>query len=477
MAVPKSRPRAVILGAGPAGLGAAYRLAARGDIQVRLIERQSVVGGNAGSFDLAGMRVDYGSHRLHHECDPAILADLRGLLGGDLIARPRRGRIRLGGRWIHFPLRAFDLLSHLPIGFSAGIFCDIANKPFRRSAPGGETYATVLRRGLGATICRSFYYPYARKLWGLPPEELSAEQARRRIAAGSIGKIVARALRSLPGLRKPTTSQFFYCRRGYGQISERLHEAATAAGAQTLLGTSVAGVRHRNGSVSGVRVRTNGAEQTLPATLVWSTIPITRLVQLMDPPAPVEVRTAASRIGFRSMILIYLVLETARFTEFDAHYFPEIDIPITRLSEPKNYSGVMEPPDATVLCAELPCSLDGEVWALSDEALGQLAKELLARAGLPIRAPIRGVTVRRLAQAYPIYRVGFERDFALLDRWLEEIEGLLTFGRQGLFVHDNTHHALFMAYAATECLASDGSFDKARWRDYRRLFDRHVVVD
>ena len=117
------------------------------------------------------------------------------------------------------------------------------------------------------------------------------------------------------------------------------------------------------------------------------------------------------------------------------------------------------------------------MWALSDEALGQLAKESLARAGLPIRAPIRGVTVRRLAQAYPIYRVGFERDFALLDRWLEEIEGLLTFGRQGLFVHDNTHHALFMAYAATECRASDGSFDKARWRDYRRLFDRHVVVD
>ena len=240
---------------------------------------------------------------------------------------------------------------------------------------------------------------------------------------------------------------------------------------------SVAGVTRRNGRISGVRVRTNGAEQTLPATLVWSTIPITRLVQLIDPPAPVDVQAAASSIGFRSMILIYLVLETARFTEFDAHYFPEIDIPITRLSEPKNYNGVTEPPDVTVLCAELPCSLDGVVWALSDEALGELVKDALARAGLPIRAPVRSVTVRRLAQAYPIYRVGFERDFALLDQWLDGIEGLLTFGRQGLFVHDNTHHALFMAYAAAECLAPDGSFDKGRWRDYRRLFDRHVVVD
>src|SRR5918996_4187141 len=191
----KSRPRVVILGAGPAGVGAAYRLAARGDTEVRLVERQSAVGGNAGSFDLAGMRVDYGSHRLHHECDPGILADLRGLLGGDLITRPRRGRIRLCGRWIHFPLRPFDLLFHLPIGFSAGILRDIISKPVRGSTADSETFATVLRRGLGTTICQSFYDPYARKLWGLPPEELSAEQARRRIAAGSIGKIVARTLR------------------------------------------------------------------------------------------------------------------------------------------------------------------------------------------------------------------------------------------------------------------------------------------
>jgi protoporphyrinogen oxidase len=137
----------------------------------------------------------------------------------------------------------------------------------------------------------------------------------------------------------------------------------------------------------------------------------------------------------------------------------------------------MEPPDATVLCAELPCSLDGEAWGLSDDALGELVKASLARAGLPIRAPVRSVTTRRLAQAYPIYRVGFEHDLALLDQWLEGFEGLLTFGRQGLFVHDNTHHALFMAYAAAECLAPDGSFDKVRWRHYRRLFDRHVVVD
>jgi len=102
-----TRTRVVILGAGPAGLGAALELAERG-VEVLVVERGATVGGNAGSFELAGMRVDYGSHRLHPAVDPAILARLRWLLGVDLIERPRHGCIRLLGRWIHFPLRPLD---------------------------------------------------------------------------------------------------------------------------------------------------------------------------------------------------------------------------------------------------------------------------------------------------------------------------------------------------------------------------------
>jgi hypothetical protein len=87
------------------------------------------------------------------------------------------------------------------------------------------------------------------------------------------------------------------------------------------------------------------------------------------------------------------------------------------------------------------------------------------------------VTTRRLPYAYPIYREGYEAPFARLDEWAESLDGVLTFGRQGLFAHDNTHHALAMAYAAVDCLQQSGGFDMERWREYRAEFSNHVVED
>jgi protoporphyrinogen oxidase len=170
------------------------------------------------------------------------------------------------------------------------------------------------------------------------------------------------------------------------------------------------------------------------------------------------------------------VLETDRFTEFDAHYFPGEDVAITRLSEPKNYS-LHQQPGVTVLCAELPCSRDSAWWTASDADLGALVQKDLATAGLPVGVPVRRVVVRRLAQAYPIYTRSYREHFDRIDEWVGRFENLLTFGRQGLFAHDNTHHTLAMAYAASECLADDGRLDRAKWREHRREFESHVVED
>jgi protoporphyrinogen oxidase len=90
---------------------------------------------------------------------------------------------------------------------------------------------------------------------------------------------------------------------------------------------------------------------------------------------------------------------------------------------------------------------------------------------------VQQVVVRRLPQAYPIYQDGYERAFAPLDQWLDQHEGLLSYGRQGLFAHDNTHHALYMAYAAVKCLEADGRFNRQRWHEYRKIFATHVVED
>ena len=198
---------------------------------------------------------------------------------------------------------------------------------------------------------------------------------------------------------------------------------------------------------------------------------------MMHPPAPAEVLAAAGKIRSRGMILIYLVLETDQFTEYDAHYFPELAVPISRLSEPKNYSASSEPKGLTLLCAELPCDPGERWWPMSDDELGQHLCTWLGDVGLPVTAKVRATHTRRLGAAYPVYDRGFQPNFEILDHYIAGIKGLLTFGRQGLFAHDNTHHALAMAHAAVDCQQPDGSFDAVKWAAYREVFETHVVED
>ncbi len=471
-----SRARVVVLGGGPAGVGAAWRLALRGDVDVTVLEQNPLLGGNAGSFDFGGQRVDYGSHRLHPACEPDILADLKRILGDDLLDRPRDGRIRLLGRWIGFPLRAPDLALHLPPSFAIGAAIDAATKPLRRPAQ-PENFATVLEHGLGRTICRSFYFPYSKKIWGHDPVELSAIQAKKRVSAGSPAKLIRKVLGVMPAFRKPGAGRFFYPRRGFGQITEALADEARRAGARIVTEARVSALERDGDRIRAVRYERGGETVRLEAEQFFSTLPASLAVRLQKPAAPPEVVSAANALRFRSMLLIYLVLPRDQYTRWDAHYFPEAAVRITRLSEPKNYCASTEPRGRTVLCAELPCSPDDAVWSQSEAELARLVADDLRAAGLPdIGEPLE-VGVRRLRFAYPIYDPSTEAAFARIDAWIGGLEGFLAFGRQGLFAHDNTHHALAMAYAASHCLGADGDWDAARWGRYRQQFESHVVED
>ncbi len=471
-------PRITVLGGGPAGVGAAYMLSDSGKATPLLLERADRVGGNSGSFLLDGVHCDFGSHRLHPASDPEILDMIQKLLGDDLLVRPRHGRIRLKGSWIHFPLKPADLLMKMPKGFALTLLRDMATKPLRKGAatPEAETFATILHKELGPAMCEGFYYPYMKKLWALPPEELAVTLARRRISGSSITKIIKKVLGQLPGIKKPQTGIFYYPRKGFGMISEALCAAGERLGGHYELGASVTAVEHQDGKVVAVRWNTPDGEKRVETDHVWSTIPLSMLVRMMEPAAPTHVIEAADKMKYRGMILIYITLDQDQYTEYDAHYFPELNVPISRLSEPKNYSASSEPNGTTILCAELPCDPHEDLWALDDDALGQKLCEWLVATGLP-QPKLKFSATRRLSHAYPVYDRHFEDHFSVLDQWVGSIDGLLTFGRQGLFAHDNTHHALAMSAAAVECIDGEGRFDDARWAVHRKEFESHVVED
>lgn len=420
------------------------------------------------SFEVAGQRVDFGSHRLHGKADPELLSELRGVMGDDLQARQRNGRIRLEGEWVGFPLRAGDLATSLPKRFAFGATVDSLTSKWRRAA--GDDFGSIVRAGLGPTVFDSFYGPYAKKLWGVDASELDGSMAERRVSAGSPIDILKR----LFAARNKQGRIFYYPRAGYGQIPEALANAATTAGAELLLETSVTSLDLHDGPVA--TVVTNGVERTIEADAIISTIPASKLIGISNPGAGVDVEAAADALEHRGMAFIYLVVPRDQYTEFDAHYFPGLDTVIARLSEPKNYRKGSDPIGQTVLCAEVACTVGDQIWAMEDDALGSLVASQLAEQGLAHPEHV-DCQVRRLPFVYPVYRHGYRKHLDVIEQWVERQPNLITTGRQGLFVPDNLHHTVAMGRAASEVIASDGSIDRAAWARSREQFRSHVVED
>jgi protoporphyrinogen oxidase len=453
----------VVVGAGPAGLAAAWAAAQEGH-RVLMVERADRLGGMAASIDVAGQRVDLGSHRLHPSSPPAVASLVHGLLGDDLQPRERNGRLRIGDAWVRFPFRPLDLARSIPPSIATDLARDLVAG--RRDPTTAASYADFVRAGLGPAAFDHFHGPMARKLWGVDPADLDADLARRRISVRDRRSVVSRLTRTA----RPAGRSFRYPRLGFGQIVDRLADAATDAGATIETGTTIDTLRLDGSPAAGGvhEVEVGIAGRTVSARRVLWTAPADALGAVVG--------DEVERPAHRGVVLVYVVVDRPRWTEFDAHYVGDPAVPFARLSEPKNYRDGPDPADRTVLCAEVPADVGGPVWSTPDADLGELVADGIARCGLTV-PPVAGVVVHRLPSVYPVLRVGdAARRRAALAR-IDRLPGVTVLGRQALAVADNLHHVLDMGLSAARCFGPDGGWDETTWRRERARFDGFVVDD
>ncbi len=479
----------VVLGAGPAGLSAAWRAARRG-LSVVVLDRAEAVGGMAASFEVAGVRVDYGSHRLNPDMPAYVLADLRYLMAGDLQTRYRNGRLLLGEKWITYPFKPRELGRALPAMPMARAAFEAISTPWRRSksTENPDTYAELMRAGFGPTLYQYVYAPYARKLWGLTGDQIDAEQARRKAGAPTA---LAALVRSVRSAMSSESLAYLYPRRGFGQLCESLADAAVTSGARLRLGAIVERLdvgesdiavrlgRSEHHSAAASRGGWSGVDHWessgwLRAKHVFSTLPLPLLARMTSPGAPYEAVEASGNLRFRAIVLIYAVHRGGRWTKHDVHYIPGAETPVSRISEPANHRiNPEDPEDRSVVCFELPCDIGDDIWNASDEELSDVIQDAVRHTGLP-PLDLDWLQVKRLRNVYPVYQRGYREHLEVLEHWVQGLGNLTTFGRHGLFTPDNTHHAMVMGYEAADALGT-GSFDHDHWTAARDRFAQHIA--
>ena len=329
----------------------------------------------------------------------------------------------------------------------------------RRPACGSRTSA--VRRDVGAVRAQAV---------GTAGDQLSAEQARVRVGRRHTLEGVARLLRDARWIRAGRT---FYTRAGAsGSCPSPGGGGSRRRRADPLLQQVERVDLHGN----SVTVSMSNGE-SIEAWQTFSTLPLPQIARITRPAPALADIEAAHRLRYRAVVLVYLVHEGGRWTPYDAHYLPAAETPVTRISEPTNYrESADDPPDRSVICAEIACWRGDRIWNATEYALADLVEGTLRAEDLPaVRRS--DVVVRRMPNVYPVYQLGYENHLAGLDSWATNLPGVTTLGRLGLFAHDNTHHAMDMAYEAVDALRPDHRFDTLAWAAARQRFADHVVED
>jgi protoporphyrinogen oxidase len=467
-----SVPNVAIIGAGPAGLTAAYALSKKG-IPVTLYEAAPEVGGLARTLELWGQKVDIGPHRFFSTDSRVNLLWLE-IAQGNYSMVDRLTRIYYRRRFFHYPLQPINAL--LNLGPVQSALC-LLSYFFQRTSPpeiNGTFESWVVSR-FGRKLFTIFFKHYSEKLWGISCQELDADFAAQRIKKLSLWEAVINAFGAAKGKHKTLVDQFAYPHSGTGYIYERMAREIQAKGGRILTGTPIRRI------VTDEHSRATHIELpdgSLPEyTHIISTMPLTSMV-LALPELPDDVRQAAMGLSFRNTIIVYLHIDGTDLFPDNWLYVHSPELTTGRITNFSNWGDhINQDRTKTIVCLEFWCNHTDEMWQWNDEKLIELAKKDLRTTGLAGSAPVTDGFVYRIPRCYPVYRRGYREKVAIIEGYLSGIKGLQVIGRYGSFKYNNQDHSILMGLLAAENVA-DGAQHNL-WdinTDYENYQERSLIT-
>lgn len=432
----------IILGGGLAGLSSGCVLSNAG-FTVSVYERDAVVGGLSKTIERNGFRFDLGGHRFFTN-DDAVNAFVNDLMGNELITVRRSSKIHMRHTYFDYPLKPFNALFGLGIPATARIFSDYAWESVKRTFRKKDTVSLEdwVIGNFGRAMFDIYFKEYSEKVWGIDCSRISATWVAQRIQELSLAKAVKNAFFKSSGKDLPTLKdRFVYPSLGIGRLADRLRDEIEK-NSDVFTSSSVVSVNHAHYRVESITLQKQGKTATVPANEFISSIPLTRLMTLLNPLPPDWVLNAAANLKFRDLVIVAIMVDRERITDQTWIYMPEQTIPFGRVHEPKNWSPAMAPAGKSHLVTEFFCFKGDEVWNQDDAALAELTVGHLTRLGFINKQEVLDSLVVRVPNAYPIFEVGYQKHADVLHDYLGRFSNLHSAGRSGMFRYYNMDVAI-----------------------------------
>ena len=432
-------PQVVVIGAGPAGLTAAYELLRLG-IRCTVVEQDAVVGGISRTVSHDGYLFDIGGHRFYTKVS-LVEQIWREVLGDDLLTRPRLSRIYYKGNFLNYPLLPGEALRKLGLFESTRCGLSFLKARLLPHQPENDLETWITNR-FGSRLFEIFFKTYTEKVWGMSCKEIGADWAAQRIKGLSLSSLLLNAIRPKRGKSdeiKTLIPEFLYPRRGPGMMWERLHQILEDAGTRVVLGARVQSIEWAPDGV--VAVETTAGR--FDAGHVISSMPIQQLVRALRPAAPEWLAPAAGMFRYRDFVTVALFLDARHLFSDNWIYVHDPGVSVGRIQNFKNWSPDMVPDDSkSCLGLEYFCQEGDPLWAASDEELIALATRELAQLRLAPERAVLGGAVVRMPKAYPVYDDQYKSGLNLIRKFLQQVPGLQLVGRNGMHRYNNQDHSM-----------------------------------